>query len=69
MRFGGTRGEGGSAGIRTIITIVTSVLMLTPSVLLLFNVNDAGPNVNDVILPVGVFVSVNVLNTLTLLVD
>ena len=45
MRFGGTRGEGGSAGIRTIITIVTSVLMLTLSVLLLFNINDAGPNV------------------------
>ena len=36
--------------------------MLTPSVLLLFNVNDAGPNVNDVILPVGVFVSVNVFS-------
>ena len=43
--------------------------MLTPSVLLLFNVNDAGPNVNGVILQVGVFVNVNVLNTLTLLVD
>ena len=36
---------------------------------LLFNVNDIGPNVNGVILPVGVFVNVNVLNTLTLLVD
>ena len=36
---------------------------------LLFNVNDMGPNVNGVILPVGVFVNVNVFNTLTLLVD
>ena len=35
--------------------------MLTLSILLLFNINDAGPNVNDVILPVGVFVNVNVL--------
>ena len=43
--------------------------MLTPSVLLLFNVNDAGPNVNGVILLGGLFVSVSVFNTLTLLVD
>ena len=61
--------ETGRRGVRTIVTIVMAVLMLTPSVLLLFNVNDAGPNVNGVILQVGVFVNVNVLNTLTLLVD
>ena len=59
----------GEEGVRTIVTIVMAVLMFTPSVLLLFNVNDAGPNVNGVILQVGVFVNVNVLNTLTLLVD
>ena len=53
----------GSAQSRT---IVTSVLMLTLSILLLFNINDAGPNVNDVILPVGVFVRhVNTVSGLT----
>ena len=31
---------------------------------ILFNVNAVGPNVNGVIVPGGVFVSVNVLNTL-----
>ena len=38
----------GEEGVRTIVTIVMAVLMFTPSVLLLFNVNDAGPNVNGV---------------------
>ena len=66
MRFGGKRGGGGPHDRHN---RDGEVLMFTPSVLLLFNVNDAGPNVNGVILQVGVFVSVNVLNTLTLLVD
>ena len=34
----------------------------------LFNVNEVGPNVNGVILLGGLFVSVSVFNTLTLLV-
>ena len=36
---------------------------------MLFNVNEVGPNVNGIILLSGLFVSVSVFNTLTLLVD
>ena len=36
---------------------------------MLFNVNEVGPNVNGIILLGGLFVSVSVFNTLTLLVD
>ena len=66
-RAGGAEG-GGSRRVRGGVRGGRGVNVCTFAQLL-FHVNDIGPNVNGVILPVGVFVTVNVLNTLTLLVD
>ena len=55
-------------GVTGLVPAPVPVLMFTFS-WMLFNVNEVGPNVNGIILLGGLFVSVSVFNTLTLLVD
>ena len=54
--LGAGRGTGTGVNVRTFAWM-------------LFNVNEVGPNVNGIILLGGLFVSVSVFNTLTVLVN